>query len=164
MRPFMKKSELIAAIMNNENRVPPKQDPSVTKLFDEMQQGQYSEWPVVMYGADRQMQQLFNAPRKTPRDDDKKPTECSANLNQLDPLKYTWAWEQYLSAGSTARASSVGIFAHVDAGKTTTPERIREIYDRLHRVGEVHDGESTKNFMIHDSPKSTFGLIWSHPK
>ena len=107
----MKKSELIAAIMNNEKKVSPKPDPWVTKFFDEMQQGLYSGMPVVMYGdrVDRQMQrlqmqQLINA-RKASKDDDKKIADCRAELNQLVPFKYTWASNTYLSTGSTARIS-----------------------------------------------------------
>ena len=42
---------------------------------------------------------------------------------------------------------NIGIFAHVDAGKTTTTERILNLTGKSHKIGEVHDGEATTDFM-----------------
>ncbi len=42
---------------------------------------------------------------------------------------------------------NIGIFAHVDAGKTTTTERVLKLTGKIHRTGEVHDGAATTDFM-----------------
>jgi len=42
---------------------------------------------------------------------------------------------------------NIGIFAHVDAGKTTTTERILKLTGKIHKIGEVHDGNATTDFM-----------------
>jgi elongation factor G len=42
---------------------------------------------------------------------------------------------------------NIGIFAHVDAGKTTTTERILKLTGKIHKTGEVHDGAATTDFM-----------------
>lgn len=42
---------------------------------------------------------------------------------------------------------NIGIFAHVDAGKTTTTERFLKLTGKIHKIGEVHDGNATTDFM-----------------
>ena len=42
---------------------------------------------------------------------------------------------------------NIGIFAHVDAGKTTTTERILKLTGKIHKIGEVHEGAATTDFM-----------------
>ncbi len=45
---------------------------------------------------------------------------------------------------------NIGIIAHVDAGKTTTTERILYFTGKKHKIGEVHDGEAEMDFMVQE--------------
>ncbi len=48
---------------------------------------------------------------------------------------------------SLDRVRNIGIMAHIDAGKTTVTERVLYYSGRVHRVGEVHDGAATMDYM-----------------
>src|SRR4026208_1276314 len=45
------------------------------------------------------------------------------------------------------RYRNIGICAHIDAGKTTTTERVLYYSGKSHKIGEVHDGAATMDFM-----------------
>ena len=48
---------------------------------------------------------------------------------------------------------NIGIMAHIDAGKTTTTERILFYTGKIHRVGEVHEGNTTTDWMIQEQER-----------
>jgi len=48
---------------------------------------------------------------------------------------------------------NIGIIAHIDAGKTTTSERILYYSGKVHKIGEVHDGTATMDWMIQEQER-----------
>ncbi len=52
-----------------------------------------------------------------------------------------------------ARVRNIGIIAHIDAGKTTTTERILFYAGRVHKLGEVHDGNTVMDWMIQEKER-----------
>ena len=46
-----------------------------------------------------------------------------------------------------ANLRNIGICAHIDAGKTTTTERVLFYTGKTHKIGEVHEGEATMDWM-----------------
>jgi len=52
-----------------------------------------------------------------------------------------------------SKQRNIGIFAHVDAGKTTTTERILKLTGKIHKIGEVHDGAATTDFMVQEQER-----------
>ena len=51
------------------------------------------------------------------------------------------------------RTRNIGIMAHIDAGKTTTTERILLYTGKTHKIGEVHDGAATMDWMVQEQER-----------
>ncbi|MBQ6692578.1 MAG: GTP-binding protein, partial [Clostridia bacterium] len=51
---------------------------------------------------------------------------------------------------SLENTRNIGIMAHIDAGKTTTTERILFFTGKIHKIGETHEGGATMDFMVQE--------------
>ena len=54
---------------------------------------------------------------------------------------------------SLGNTRNIGIMAHIDAGKTTTTERMLYFTGKVHRIGEVHDGAATMDYMVQEQER-----------
>ena len=52
-----------------------------------------------------------------------------------------------------SKIRNIGIMAHIDAGKTTVTERMLYITGKTHKIGEVHDGEATMDWMVQEQER-----------
>ncbi len=65
---------------------------------------------------------------------------------------------------------NIGIIAHIDAGKTTTSERILYYSGKVHKIGEVHDGTATMDWMVQEQERgititsAATTCFWNHHK
>ena len=50
---------------------------------------------------------------------------------------------------------NIGIMAHIDAGKTTTSERILYYTGKTHKIGEVHEGAATMDWMVQEQERGS---------
>ena len=63
---------------------------------------------------------------------------------------------------------NIGIMAHIDAGKTTTTERVLFYTGITHRIGEVHDGAATMDWMVQEQERgititsAATTTFWNH--
>ena len=58
-----------------------------------------------------------------------------------------------MSKSSLDKTRNIGIMAHIDAGKTTTTERILYYTGKSHKIGEVHEGEATMDWMVQEQER-----------
>ncbi len=64
---------------------------------------------------------------------------------------------------------NIGIMAHIDAGKTTTTERILYYTGKTHKIGEVHDGAATMDWMVQEQERgititsAATATVWDYP-
>src|SRR3954453_5496878 len=54
---------------------------------------------------------------------------------------------------SLDKTRNIGIMAHIDAGKTTTTERILYYTGRIHKIGETHEGASQMDWMVQEQER-----------
>ena len=69
---------------------------------------------------------------------------------------------------SLERTRNIGIMAHIDAGKTTTTERILFYTGKTHKIGETHEGAATMDWMAQEQERgititsAATTCFWTH--
>ena len=58
-----------------------------------------------------------------------------------------------MAANSLDKMRNIGIMAHIDAGKTTTTERILYYTGKIHKIGEIDDGQATMDWMAQEQER-----------
>jgi len=77
-----------------------------------------------------------------------KPSLTSASKSEEYYVKYNLEMSEKLE-----HRRNIGIMAHIDAGKTTTTERILYYTGRSYKIGEVHDGAATMDWMVQEQER-----------
>ena len=60
---------------------------------------------------------------------------------------------------SLQKTRNIGIMAHIDAGKTTTTERILFYTGKTHKIGETHEGAATMDWMVQEQERGITYLV-----
>ena len=63
---------------------------------------------------------------------------------------------------SLERTRNIGIMAHIDAGKTTTTERILYYTGVNHKIGDTHDGTATMDWMAQEQERGITIVSYTH--
>src|SRR5207249_311625 len=71
-------------------------------------------------------------------------------MSEIAEKAEDWAVERQYSL---ERTRNIGIMAHIDAGKTTTTERILYYTGRSYKIGEVHEGTATMDWMVQEQER-----------
>src|SRR5271170_861470 len=84
-------------------------------------------------------------------------TTCIAWRRPTRPLRTIAGKGEDVAVAETRialdRVRNIGIMAHIDAGKTTTTERILYYTGRTHKMGEVHEGAATMDWMAQEQER-----------
>ena len=68
-------------------------------------------------------------------------------IKWLRPIKPLHTSDGNMTKYTLDKYRNIGIMAHIDAGKTTTTERVLYYTGKSHKIGEVHDGAATMDWM-----------------
>src|SRR5581483_9350334 len=82
-----------------------------------------------------------------------RPLPDGAGQQGLRPLQVVAVATQTKAGVALDRVRNIGIMAHIDAGKTTTTERILYYTGRTYKMGEVHEGAAVMDWMVQEQER-----------